>query len=80
MALGRLVQRIKGQPTPGMTEGLLAWRFPLLDQQLHQPLQGPGQFPTQAFCLKGLLSVELKAIGQAEASQKIAPGQGHSFD
>jgi hypothetical protein len=77
--MGRFVQRVQGQPSPGIGDGPLAQRVAVPAQKPHQTLKRPGQFPTQTLCLEGLPFVKVRAIGQGKAGQKVAPRQSRRF-
>ena len=71
--MGRLVQRVQGQPAPGLGDGSL----PLAQSTAaaREPLQGDSQLPAQTLRLEKLPVVEGDAVTQAEACHEIVAVQ-----
>ena len=69
LAMGRLVQRIDGQPAPRIVDG----RRPFLRiaRAAYQRLQEPGQVVAISFGLEELPVVKRRAVAQGEAGEKI---------
>ena len=73
LAVGRLVQRVEGQPAAGGVDRVVP--VVLADLGRGQPLQRPRELAPQPFGLEVLPVVEAGAVAQAEPGQEVAPVQ-----
>ena len=73
LAVGRLVQRVEGQPAAGGVDRVVP--AVLADLGRGQPLQGPRELAAQPFGLEVLPVVEAGAVAEAEPGQEVAPVQ-----
>ncbi len=73
LSVGRLVQRVQGQPAAGGVDRVVP--AALADLGRGQPLQRPRELPPQPFGLEVLPVVEAGAVAQAEPGQEVAPVQ-----
>src|SRR4029450_11910816 len=70
LAVARLVQGVEGQPAAGGVDRVVP--VVLADLGRGQPLQGPGELPSQSLGLEVLPVVEAGAAAQAEPGQEVA--------